>query len=113
MTKKESNNWIKNHIRIDTTNIDDVDGNNWHTRIYRDKENTGKLYAIDFLNEHPLEKKEYFQYIETSGKLKGFKSGGYKTLINAKGETLYPEPREVIRKSRMVEEIYYENISRE
>jgi len=86
MTKEELSNWIKNHKYIERTNEDYDDGNDWHTRIYQNQE-TKKLYAIDFQSD-------YVMHVYTKGK-------GYDF-------TKYPEPREVVRKTRIIEEVYYE-----
>lgn len=86
MTKEELNIWIKNHKQIDRVDYDYDNGNNWHTRIFQNKE-TEKLYTLDYLDDHPLH-----LYIEKKGY----------------DFNKYPEPREVTKKSRMIEEIYYE-----
>lgn len=86
MTLKEIQDWIGTNNYV-TTSYRDIDscGNEEETRIF---ESNGKLYVIEFQNDHPYEK---------------YGKNGY-----ARGD--YAEPREVIRKSRMVEEVYYENV---
>ncbi len=89
MTKQEITDWIKNHRCIDHINeFTDGCGNYEVTKIYQDGE---KLFAVDFFENHPA-------HSYTSKK-------GY-------DYNHFPAPREVIRKTRIVEETYYEPIEK-
>ncbi len=106
MNLEEIQAWIKTHRRIDTTySCPDSSGNDWHTRIYEDKE-TKQLYAIDFCNEYPLEKLELIgikPFLSIEGTYPD-----YRKVKGPNGEILFTEPRKVTRKTRMIEETYYE-----
>ena len=83
MNKEQLEKWIKEAQYATTSRKDyDASGNCWATVIYR---HSGKLHSLSFLNRHPCEK---------WGE-KGWIRGVY-------------EPQEVVRKTKMVEEVYYE-----
>jgi len=85
MTLEDFKIWTKSFKVVDYIEEDvDSSGNEWETRIFASKD--GKLYRVDYLNDYPLEKLSPKGYI--------------------RGEI--PEPIEVIKKTRMVEEVYYE-----
>ena len=91
MKLKEIQDWIKNSQYVDSTDYHhDSCDNIEETRIYR---NNGKLYKIEFMNDYPYEK----WAVNDKGR-------GY----FVRGE--YSDPIEVIMKTQMVEQIYYENV---
>lgn len=82
MTKEELNQWIAKAKLVDYKTQYDENGNCEETRIYGAE---GKFFRIEFLNGSPYE----------AWNGKGFTRG------------VYPEPREVIRKTEMVEVVVY------
>ena len=88
MNKQEIRKWIRGAMHKDIINENVTKhGNEFHTGIY---EKDGKNYAIDFCNGEVKEK---------------WGSNGY-----IRGEY---EVKEVKRKTRMVEEVYYEGVKEE
>jgi hypothetical protein len=83
MNKEELKEWFKQskYICLSSSEYDES-GNYWSEAIY---EHNGKPYSISFCNKETLEK---------WGE-KGYIRGVY-------------EPREVIRKTEMIERVYYE-----
>ena len=84
MNKQEIREWIRGAIRRYTVNEDFDEENRYWTGIY---EKDGKDYAIEFCNGEAKEK---------WGE-KGYIRGEY-------------EVKEVVRKTRMVEEVYWEEV---
>lgn len=84
MTKLEIRDWINSAERVDEINRVWSDGHYW-TEIYKKGD---KYYSVDFYNFHPIEK---LQPHDKRG------SGEY-------------EVKEVKRKVRVVEEVYYEEV---
>ena len=91
MTLDELNLWIKAHRYVRHASDEyDESGNREESRIYTD--DNGKLFIIEFCNGHPYEK-----WDEKIGK----HGGGF-----VRGE--YEYPKEVFRKTRIVEYYDYE-----
>jgi hypothetical protein len=86
MTLQEVKDWMKG-TPIETWEHDSYDdnGNHYETRIYR---KDGKFWRLEFSNEHPYEHYE--------------RERGY-----VRGE--YVGPVEVVKKTRVVTETYYES----
>jgi hypothetical protein len=82
MKRSELDEWMLNNKFVTYDDYYDERGNHYVTRIYEDSQ--GKLFKIEFCNDHPYEK---------WGE-KGFIRGDYS------------EPLEVVKKTRTVE--YYE-----
>ena len=82
--------WIKSHKVLDLA-VDDIDscGNHWITKVYEDN---GKLYSIDFCNSYPSDCTELYD--------KEKKERGYCL-------------REVKKKIRTIEQVYYVSIEEE
>ena len=88
MTKQELKDWIKS-AKYDGIAEDEYDsnGNNFRSCVY---EKDGKFYLVDYCNREPS---------EVYGK-NGFIRGVY-------------EPKEVIRHTQMIQEVYYEPVKKE
>lgn len=85
MKKEELDNWIKTAKYIESIELyTDACGNYEVSKIFKKNE---KLYKIDFQNDYP-----YGKYIDGNGYIKGE----------------YSDPIEVQKKTRIIEETYYE-----
>lgn len=85
MNLLELKEWIKSAKRFDTTNeFTDKCGNEEYYLIFQKDE---KFYRVQYCNGHPTEK-----YISGVGYCRGE----------------YNPPKEVVRKTRTVEQVYYE-----
>ena len=92
MTEQEITTWMKEHKCIGVADLFiDSCGNEETTFVYTDGV---KLFLIECLNGIPCEKWEGI----------GFNQG------YVHGE--YPNPIEVVRKTRMVEEVYYDPVEK-
>ena len=85
MTLKELQDWIDTAKYVDNAEVDsDRSGNEWASRVYQKGD---ELFIVEFLNGHPLEDS---------------------SLVDGKIFRDYGKPIKVERKTRMIEEIYYE-----
>lgn len=92
MTRDEIIKWVRTHKYVTTADsFTDSCGNVDELRIYTDGV---KFFSVEFSNDEPCEK--------WAGN--GFNQG------YVRGD--YAEPIEVVRKTRMVEETYYEKVDR-
>lgn len=97
MNLQELNNWIDSAHLVDLVDSYNLSENKYgEKRIY---EKGGKFYSIPFENGRPLEKFEKLDH----DKGRPFGCAGIKKIKNE-----YNEPREVVRKTRIIEEHYYE-----
>lgn len=86
MTKQEITAWMKSHKCVDSDIDLDSCGNEEGDWIYAEGD---KLFAVHVMNGHPTEQ---------------WGCGGYNRGV-------YNEPEEVVRKTRMVEQTYYEPVT--
>ena len=100
MTKQEINDWIKSTKIIDY-DLDryDENGNHDQTIIYLKED---KFYAIDYTNDYPAGLMEEYEYPI----IHPYSIPGQKGWRYVKDQ--YAPPREVVRKTEMIERVYYE-----
>ena len=92
MSYDELQEWIKSAKKVDVSREEEDRGNIYYTNVY---EKDGRLYELGFFNGSPIGEynpQDWSYYHTTYGK--------YKNYI----------PKEVVKKTRLIEETYYEPI---
>jgi len=97
MNITELKEWMKSARCVDHLEDRDKCENNWETRIY---EKDGEFFKIEFLNGYALERREYYTVEPTSRFDDGTRCRNFPDEYDA--------PKKVYRKTRIIEEFYYE-----
>lgn len=93
MTKEEFNQWIANHVRVESKRTHDESGNCEETKVYRE------LFKGDDGREHQIVGEEPF-VVGCKFYMVDLKNGDPYMVKRENGIPLYERPREVTRQTR-------------